>query len=141
MEIEKAYGAKGTIYLQSNLDMEELCQYLNTKLGISMSTDTDMDPPHTLFAYNAGEGGIEYSLYYNDTIKREDYQYEFRLMTGELEFEQLHKRVYDLSLWFARLVALACEIKTLAVRSVGKAGQVYSYDDKILKVTCNIETL
>jgi hypothetical protein len=108
--IKVSYGAKIKFKIDFDQDLKELGATLSKGLGIpEFWYDTREDPPHELVGYCETFGfEIEIENYKNNGVN----SYLFIASTTNSLEETAEGRIYDLSIWFAKHVALSCELQT-----------------------------
>ncbi len=106
-------GAKGNVLIHYKGTLEELGAFLKNKLSLKdLDFETDMDPPHEIFAM--GEAlGFEYWLYNsNDQM---GYNFRFSICTSNSEQEIFNTRMHDISQWLAKYLKEVCSLDVIVV--------------------------
>ena len=106
------FGAKALVYLKYDGALEELAKLLSRKLEIQQfDLETDIDPPHELFAWT-GALGFTVWLHYSSFI--EDFNYEFQIQTDMDHEDRREAELFDLSPWLAKKITQASNLETRA---------------------------
>lgn len=127
MEIfENVYGAQIKVYVQYEGTLQEVGYKLQKALNISTFRYEYMeDEPYDLAGY-AEIFGFEIELKESkDNESWRDYQFLLEATTTDSFQEIIHGRMYDISFWMARYIALMCEVTTLVENPDKKTGQSF----------------
>lgn len=106
----KFFGAKATVFLKFDGNLEEIAKVLSDNLFLpEFWYKNDMDPPHNLCAMTETLGFEVWLQASNDV---ENYNYIFEIETGMEIEDRMENEMFDLSPWFAKEISRSCEIET-----------------------------
>lgn len=128
------YGANIQVYIKYENSLEELSQILSKELEMPPMRIENSEYGHFDLVAYLEVFGFEMQLSKLEKNKHSKYQFLFEANTmGTLE-EIAEGRMYDLSLWMAKMVTLNCEIETLVENEDTATGQRFHYDFSTFEV-------
>lgn len=128
MEIaNKVYGAQSKVFIQYPGTLVEIGSKLEKGMNIpKLRYENLEDEPYDLAGY-AEVLGFEIALTeLRDCGKWPDYQYLLEVSTTDSVQEVFNDRMFDVSLWMARYIALICDVTTMAEHSDKDSGQSFN---------------
>lgn len=135
MEIaDKVYGAYLKVFIQYEGTLQELGFKIEKGLDIPVLRYENMeDEPYDLIGY-VEIFGFEIELKeLKNNEKWQDYYYLLEATTTDSFQEIFNGRMFDISLWMARYIALMCEVTTMAENLDKQTGQSFFRDKITLK--------
>ena len=109
MNNSKLYGAFASVWIQYEGTLEQLANDLASALNLkSFVIEASEDPPHEKIG-SAEAMGWEAWLQADSGYP--SHNFRLRIETEHSITESFEHRMYDLSPWFARLVATLCDLK------------------------------
>lgn len=106
------FGATSKVYIEFDGNINELINILNASLEINLYIETDMNPPHEEFGM-AECLGFEIWLYQSHHFDTADYELSFA--TSDCFLETFEERMYDISLWFAKIISKVAKLKLFVI--------------------------
>jgi hypothetical protein len=132
--MDEIYGAYFKVHLQYKGTLENL--------GTKLTDSSDLpefryekleDEPYDDVAY-AEVLGFEIQLEeLKNNTKWPDYQYLLEGITTDTFLEQFEGRMFNISHWMARYIALTCELVTMAENEDKTSGQSFHWNEVTLK--------
>ena len=104
------YGARVLVFLKYDGTLEELAKILGDKMEIpEIYFDTDMDPPHDVFAMSEFAG---FELWLKTSNEVDGFNFEIEIRTTMSPGDATDSEMFDLSPWFAKEITGRCGIET-----------------------------
>lgn len=131
---DKTYGAYTKVFIQYEGSLQDLGTKLEKELNIPKLRYEHMEnETYDLVGY-AEVLGFEVELRsLQEDEKWSDYHYFLGAVTTDSFQEVVNGRMFDLSLWMARYIALCCELTTLAENLDTQTGQAFYFNKSTFK--------
>ena len=106
---ESIFGGKACIAIRYEGTLHQLAATIATVLNLrSMTVEANDEPPHQLVAWTETMG---WEMWLEENSSIPSYNFRLRIETEHSLKESFENRMFDLSPWFARLVASLCDVK------------------------------
>ncbi|MEK3713739.1 hypothetical protein [Paenibacillus sp. FSL R7-0333] len=136
---DKVFGAQSKVFIQYEGSLEELG--LNLKEGLNILDfryDNIEEEPYDWVGY-AEVLGFEMVLKTIENCEKwPGYQYILEVFTTDSFQEIFNDRMYDISQWMARHIALVCEVATMAEILDENTGKTFIMNRENWEMECSL---